>query len=105
MAEGNIRVTVRRGCQEPPESLARGTLSKGFSRNLGQPRSLLTAIVAEEVVGGRGQPEIADDGLGGLLRSHSTDEGGEPQGHASGGGHGTHWREGVNKRTYRMQET
>jgi hypothetical protein len=46
---------------------------------LGKPRSLLTAIVAEEVVGGRGQPEIADDGLGGLLRSHSTDEGGEPQ--------------------------
>ena len=63
MAEGNIRVTVRRGCQEPPESLARGTLSKGFSRNLGKPRSLLTVNVAEEVVGGRGQPETADDGL------------------------------------------
>ena len=47
MAEGKIRVTVRRGCQEPPESLARGTLSNGFSRNLGKPRSLLTAIVAE----------------------------------------------------------
>ena len=53
-AEGNIRVTVRRGCLEPPESLARGTLSKGFSRNLGKPRSLLTVILAEEVVGGRG---------------------------------------------------
>jgi hypothetical protein len=67
MTEGNIRVTARRGCQEPPESLARGTLSKGFSRNLGQPRSLLPAIVAGEVVGGRGQPEIADDGWRGIL--------------------------------------
>ena len=62
-AEGSIRVTVRRGCQEPPESLARGTFSKGFSRNLGKPRSLLAAIFAEEVVGGRGQPETANEGL------------------------------------------
>ena len=38
--EGCIWMTVRRGCQEPPESLARGTLSKGFSRNLGKPLSL-----------------------------------------------------------------
>jgi hypothetical protein len=63
MAEGNIRVTVRRGCQEPPESLAQGTLSQGFSRNLGTPHSLLAANVAGEVVGGRGQPETADEGL------------------------------------------
>ena len=103
MAEGNIRVTVTRGCQEPPESLALGTLSKGFSRNLGKPLSLLWQHA--EVVRGRGQPETAGDGLGGILRSHSTDEGGEPQGHVSCGGHGTHWREGVNRRTSRMQET
>ncbi len=25
-----------RGCHEPPESLARGTLSEGFPRNLGE---------------------------------------------------------------------
>ena len=30
-----------RGRRGPPESLARGTLTKGFSRNLGKPRSLL----------------------------------------------------------------
>jgi hypothetical protein len=67
MAEGNIRVTDRRGCQEPPESLAQGTRSQGFSRNLGKPHSLLAAKVADEVAGGRGQPETANDGLGGLL--------------------------------------
>jgi uncharacterized phage protein gp47/JayE len=48
---------------------------------LGKPHSLLTANVAGGVVCGRGQPETADDGLGGIVRSHSTDEGGEPQGH------------------------
>ena len=65
MAEGNIRVTVTRGCQEPPESLALGTLSKGFSRNLGKPLSLLRQHA--EVVHGRGQPETEGDGLGGIL--------------------------------------
>jgi hypothetical protein len=34
---------------------------------LGKPRSLLSAVDEEEVVGDRGQPEIVDDGLGGLL--------------------------------------
>ena len=65
MAEGNIRVAVMRGCQEPPESLALGTLSKGFSRNLGKPLSLLRQHA--EVVHGRGQPETEGDGLGGIL--------------------------------------
>jgi hypothetical protein len=35
LAEDSIWMTVMRGHWEPPESLARGTLSKGFSRNLG----------------------------------------------------------------------
>jgi hypothetical protein len=35
-AEGRIRVTVRRGHSEPPESPDRGALSKGFGRNLGE---------------------------------------------------------------------
>ena len=39
-AEGRIQWTVMRGSKEPPESLARGTFSKGFSRNLGKPHSL-----------------------------------------------------------------
>jgi hypothetical protein len=40
LVEGSIRMTAMRGRQEPPESLALGTFSKGFSRNLGKPRSL-----------------------------------------------------------------
>jgi hypothetical protein len=40
-AEGNILWTDRLGSEEPPESLALGTFSKGFSRNLGKPLSLL----------------------------------------------------------------
>ena len=64
-AEGNIRVTVMRGCQEPPESLALGTFSKGFSRNLGKPHGLLWQHA--EVVHGRGQPETAGDGWRGIL--------------------------------------
>jgi len=45
------------------------------------------------------------NGLGAVLRPHTTCEGGEPQGslnvEAGGrGGHGTHWREGANKVTY-----
>jgi len=83
-----------RGCQEPPESLARGTLSQGFSRNLGKPLSLLLQmtgmvhrtvtdqasvgtdapaegvnkhLVEEVVSGGRGQPETEDEGLKGLV--------------------------------------
>jgi len=39
--EGSIWRTVMRGSTKPPESLALGTLSKGFSRNLGKPHSLL----------------------------------------------------------------
>jgi hypothetical protein len=54
---------------------------------------------AEEVGGGRGKPETANEGLAGVLRTHSTDEGGELA------RAGTHWREGGNKRTHRMQET
>ena len=41
MTEGRIQWTVMRGSKEPPESLALGTLSKGFSRNLGKPPGLL----------------------------------------------------------------
>src|SRR5215470_12265448 len=32
---------LKQGGREPPESLARGTLSKGFSRNLGKPLRFL----------------------------------------------------------------
>jgi hypothetical protein len=78
---------------------------KGILQELGKTSQSPLAMNVGEVVGGRGQPETADDGWRGILRSHSTDESGEPQGHGSGGGHGTHWREGVNKGTYRMQET
>jgi len=36
---------------------------------------------------------------GAVLRTRSTDEGGEPQG-SEKSGHGTHWREGGNRCTY-----
>jgi hypothetical protein len=55
--------------------------------------------LADEVGEGRGKPETPDEGLAGVLRTHSTEEGGELV------RAGTHWREGANKRTYRMQET
>jgi hypothetical protein len=54
---------------------------------------------AEEVVGGRGKPETTNKGLAGVLRTHSTNEGGELV------QAGAHWREGGNKRTHWMQET
>ena len=124
-AEGSIWTTAKARSLGAPESLARGTLPQGFSRNLGTPPSLLlhkagkvrptakdqasngtdTPVEgankhpAEEVAGGRGQPETGSEGLAGVLRSHSTDEGGELA------QAGTHWREGVNKRTYRIKET
>ena len=41
LAEGSIWMTAMRGRQEPPESLARGTLSQGFVQELGRPPSLL----------------------------------------------------------------
>jgi hypothetical protein len=44
---------------EPPESLARGTLSEGFPRNLGD---LLVSSVQAEGLLGRGRPET--DGTG-----------------------------------------
>ena len=44
---------------EPPESLARGTLSKGFSRNLGD---LLVSTLQGEVPLGRGRPETNGTG-------------------------------------------
>jgi hypothetical protein len=40
LVKGRIRVIGRRDDLEPPESLALGTFSKGFSRNLGKPHSL-----------------------------------------------------------------
>jgi hypothetical protein len=104
--EGRIWMTAKARSSGAPESLARGTLSQGFSRNLGTPSSLLlqeAGVVhltakdqalagtdapvegankrpADEVAGGRGQPETASEGLGGVLRTHSTGEGGEYRG-------------------------
>jgi len=40
-AEGSIWMTAKAKSLGAPESLARGTLSQGFSRNLGTPSSLL----------------------------------------------------------------
>jgi hypothetical protein len=78
-----------RGRQEPPESLARGTLSQGFAKNLGDlpvssckigcglpdtkdqalagtdaPANGANKHLVEEVAGDRGKPEIVREGLG-----------------------------------------
>ena len=58
--EGCIRVIGRRDDPEPPESLALGTFSKGFSRNLGKPHRLLRQ--PSEETRRRGQPETVGDG-------------------------------------------
>lgn len=47
---------LERGREEPPESLERGTLSKGFCRNLGD---LLIFILTEMVAQSQGRPEAS----------------------------------------------
>src|ERR1700693_2843820 len=58
---------------EPPESLARGTLSEGFPTSVGD---LLVSAVAGGTVWSR-ETEDCRDGRGGVLEARSTDEGGE----------------------------
>ena len=90
--EGSIWATGMRGCQEPPESLARGTLPRipqelgktslfppakagvvhltakdQASVGTGAPAEGANKHPAEEVVGGRGRPETVGEGQGGLL--------------------------------------
>ena len=63
LAEGCIGMTVMRGHSEPPESLARGTLSQGFPRNLGDlsPPPVEAGMVPPDRNGpGHGQPGCAD---------------------------------------------
>jgi hypothetical protein len=99
----------KRGCQESPESVGRGMLSNGFpmnpgkspylSRNMGTvpPNPKRTRSQGHEGVphGKRtdprrgesrrpGKPEAAVTDRRELLRTHSTDEGGEPQGSRKG---------------------
>src|SRR5580704_6104675 len=87
---------IAKGGPKSPESLARGMFPKGFPRNPGELAiSPLTRAVTRsprETRGGHGCGRA-------VLRTHSTDEGGEPQGSARSG-HGTHWREGGNRCTY-----
>jgi hypothetical protein len=49
----------------------------------------------------QGRPEVAGTDRRAVLEPHSTDEGGEPQGSRTRGGHGIHWREGGTEPTYR----
>lgn len=98
-----------RGCPESPESLARGMLPKGFPVNPGElpvsaenwasvwpsPNSTrspgMRALPQEKRTNPRraetccqGKPEVAATGRRAVLRAHSTDEGGEPQGSRKG---------------------
>ena len=75
-AEGNIRSTeYREVALGAPESLARGMLPKGFSRNPGE-----LAIALREETSRRGRLEANGTDKGSILRPYSACEGGEPQG-------------------------
>ena len=87
---------IAKGGPKSPESLARGMFPKGFPRNPGELAiSPLTKAVTRSPRETRGGHACGRA----VLRTHSTDEGGEPQGSARSG-HGTHWREGGNRCTY-----
>jgi len=63
LAEGRVGMTVMRGHAEPSESLAQGTLSQGFPRNLGDlsPPPVEAGMVPPDPNGpGHGQPGCAD---------------------------------------------
>jgi len=110
-AEGRIGGPLCEVLSEPPESLARGTLSKGFPRNLRDLSSPpMTGMVPPDPkgpgpgrsgctdLGSEGHPveryrasrETGDDreGQRGVLRTHSTGEGGEPVTPGPTGGRG-----------------
>ena len=73
LTEGCITRAARRGSREPPESLARGTLSEGFPTNVGD-------LLASAVTGGTAwsrETEDRRDGRGGVLETRSTCDGGE----------------------------
>ena len=57
LVEDSNRATVMRGCDEPPESLAQGTLSKGFPRNLGE---LLVSCRMQQVLDIEGNRDGAE---------------------------------------------
>jgi hypothetical protein len=61
--------------------------------------TLKRSLLRPRETGGAGKGRRA------VLRVHSTDEGGEPQGSREGGGHGIHWREGMNRSKYRGGST
>jgi hypothetical protein len=71
-------------------------LPKGFPRIPGE----LTIFARKSGNAGakRDRRRLSTDG-GAVLRTRSTDEGGEPQGFERSG-HGTHWREGGNRCRY-----
>ena len=100
---------ILRGCSESPESLARGMLPKGLPVNPGElpasvaywasvwpnPNSTRSPGMRALPQGKRispqraetccqGKPEAAATGRRAVLRAHSTDEGGEPQGSRKG---------------------
>ena len=124
-----LQATVMRGCPRPPESLARGTLSKGLLMNPGElfisccksgrgspnpngpgsrggtgaPQSR-----AKETPGTgtcqRGRPELAGKGEEQSYEPIVPAKVGNRRAPETGG-HGTHWREGVNRQTYWLRET
>jgi hypothetical protein len=63
LTEGSIAGTVKRGPNEPPESLARGTLSEGFPTNVGDLLASAVTSGNRVVKGDRRLPGRAWRGL------------------------------------------
>ena len=82
LAEDRVGMTVMRGHSEPPESPARGTLSQGFPRNLGDlsPPPVEAGMVPPDPNGpGHGQPGCADSWSEEASRGRGTGRQGRPE--------------------------
>lgn len=85
MAEGSTAGIDKPEFRGPSGVREFGTYTKGSSRNLGRPASLLSVV--REVPGNEGD-EVNRDGGAGVAVAHGTDEAGEPTSEGPGGGKG-----------------
>jgi hypothetical protein len=67
LTEGNILIAAIARMPEAAGVSSPGHVFKGILQELGKISQSLLAMKLGEVVGGRGQPEIANEGLRGIL--------------------------------------
>ena len=92
---------ILRGCAGIAGVPSAGHAFKGISQ---EPRRAPHLLLTMGGTSRQGKPEATGTDGRAVLRTRSTCEGGEPQG-STRNGHGTHWKEGGNKRTYLPKET